>query len=148
MQTEDSGKRLSRRGVLGWLLATSGGSLLGVLLYPVLRYILPPPQAEAVASAVVAGKTKDFPPNSGKVIRFGARPAIVVRLTTGEFRALSAVCTHLGCIVHWNPEQQKIQCPCHAGVFTPDGTVVSGPPPRPLASYPTQLVAGKLRITT
>jgi cytochrome b6-f complex iron-sulfur subunit len=71
---------------------------------------------------------------------------LLLRQKNGEF-ALSAVYAPR---LHraLEPEQQKIQCPCHAGVFTPDGTVVSGPPPRPLASYPTQLVAGRLRITT
>jgi cytochrome b6-f complex iron-sulfur subunit len=91
---------------------------------------------------------ESLPPGTGRVLGEGGKPVLLLRQKNGEFRALSAVCTHLGCIVHWNPEQQKIQCPCHAGVFTPDGAVVSGPPPRPLASYPTQLVAGKLRITT
>lgn len=49
------------------------------------------------------------------------------------FRALSAVCTHLGCRVGWSPDIRRFQCPCHRGVYERDGQVVSGPPPRPLA---------------
>jgi Rieske Fe-S protein len=122
----------SRRSLLGWLLATSSGTLLGVLLYPILRYVMPPPQAEAAAGAVVAGKTKDFPPNSGKIVRFGARPAIVVRLATGEFRAFSAVCTHLQCTVQYRPDLEVVWCACHNGRFDLTGRNVGGPPPRPL----------------
>jgi Rieske Fe-S protein len=128
----DSGAPLPRRDLLGWLLAASGGSLLGVLLYPIVRYVMPPPQTEASAGAVIAGKTKDFPPNSGKVIRFGARPAIVVRLATGDFRAFSAVCTHLQCTVQYRPDLEGIWCACHNGRFDLTGRNVGGPPPRPL----------------
>jgi cytochrome b6-f complex iron-sulfur subunit len=103
-----------------------------VLLYPILRYVIPPPQAEAAAGAVPAGKTKDFPPNSGKIIRFGARPAIVVRLATGEFRAFSAVCTHLQCTVQYRPDLELVWCACHNGRFDLTGRNVGGPPPRPL----------------
>jgi Rieske Fe-S protein len=131
-ETTHSGEGFPRRNLLGWLLATSSGSLLAVLLYPVLRYILPPPQAEAMASSVVAGKTKDFPPNSGKIVRFGSRPAIVVRLTTGEFRAFSAVCTHLQCTVQFRSDLELIWCACHNGRFDLTGRNVGGPPPRPL----------------
>jgi len=106
--------------------------------------------------AAASGPTKKYieldpeslAPGTGRVLGEGGKPVLLLRQKNGEFRALSAVCTHLGCVVHWNAEQQQIQCPCHAGTFTPEGAVVSGPPPRPLASYPTQLVAGKLRITT
>src|SRR4051794_4224628 len=44
-------------------------------------------------------------------------------------RALSATCTHLGCQVQWNSADQKFRCPCHGGVYAPDGTVLDGPPP-------------------
>ncbi len=47
-------------------------------------------------------------------------------------RALSATCTHLGCQVGWDGQANKFRCPCHGGVYAPDGAVVEGPPPRPL----------------
>ena len=46
--------------------------------------------------------------------------------------ALSATCTHLGCQVRWDGDDKKFRCPCHGGVYAADGTVVDGPPPRPL----------------
>jgi Rieske Fe-S protein len=51
-----------------------------------------------------------------------------------QVRALSATCTHLGCQVHWDTQARHFRCPCHGGVYDATGKVVSGPPPRPLAS--------------
>lgn len=69
----------------------------------------------------------------------GQHPAILIRLRPElaqkagvEFKAYSAVCPHLGCIVHLEPGD-SIYCPCHAGYFDPiDGKVVAGPPKKPL----------------
>ncbi|HIC88266.1 MAG TPA: ubiquinol-cytochrome c reductase iron-sulfur subunit [Anaerolineae bacterium] len=59
--------------------------------------------------------------------------AVYVRTDDGQnFRALSNVCSHLGCRVRWIEDQQVFLCPCHNGRFDQDGKVVSGPPPRPL----------------
>ena len=52
-----------------------------------------------------------------------------------DFLAMSNICTHLGCRVRWIADQEQFFCPCHNGVFDKDGTVVSGPPPRPLDRY-------------
>jgi Rieske Fe-S protein len=48
------------------------------------------------------------------------------------YRALSAVCQHLGCRVHWDDGAQQFKCPCHGGIYDREGRVVAGPPPRPL----------------
>ena len=58
-------------------------------------------------------------------------PAFLVR-GGSSIRALSGVCTHAGCTVAWRQDQQHFVCPCHAGTYTLQGAVVSGPPPRPL----------------
>ncbi len=47
-------------------------------------------------------------------------------------KALSAICTHLGCQVEWKRDQEEFVCPCHKGTYAIDGTVLSGPPPAPL----------------
>ncbi len=51
------------------------------------------------------------------------------------YRALSAVCQHLGCRVRWDDGAKQFQCPCHGGVYDRDGRVISGPPPRPLERF-------------
>jgi Rieske Fe-S protein len=126
--------RLGRRTLLNWLIAGGAGTLVGVLLYPVLRFIMPSEQAEALATTVAVAKVGDLPPNTGKVVRFGTRPAILLHLSTGEYRAFSAVCTHLQCTVQYRPDLEAIWCACHNGRFDLTGRNVAGPPPRPLES--------------
>jgi len=58
----------------------------------------------------------------------------IVRTAQG-FYAVSAVCTHLGCITQWKPEANQIACPCHGSKFKPDGTKIEGPAPRPLPHF-------------
>ena len=53
--------------------------------------------------------------------------------------ALSSTCTHLGCRVSWNADDQVLKCPCHGGVFDRTGAVKAGPPPAPLARLETRV---------
>jgi len=63
--------------------------------------------------------------------------------TAGEdFVALSSVCPHLGCQVHWEPQNDRYFCPCHNGVFSPDGVATAGPPAdagQSLLEYPLKV---------
>ena len=69
--------------------------------------------------------------------------------TEESFTALSSICPHLGCRVHWEAHNNRFFCPCHNGVFDPDGMPVSGPPAadgQQLARYPLQIIDGRLFI--
>jgi cytochrome b6-f complex iron-sulfur subunit len=77
----------------------------------------------------------------------GMKPVLVMRLEDQQFRALSLKCTHLGCTVRWDNEEQQLRCPCHGSRFKDDGSVVKGPAKRALAGYPTQLLGTKLQIS-
>ncbi|MEE1753216.1 FAD-dependent oxidoreductase [Streptomyces sp. SP18CS02] len=79
-----------------------------------------------------ADSTDDIEPGGGAVVRVGGRRLAVHRDTTGRLHALSARCTHLGCIVHFNDGEQAWECPCHGSRFDIDGKVVQGPALRPL----------------
>jgi cytochrome b6-f complex iron-sulfur subunit len=59
----------------------------------------------------------------------------IVRAKEGYFYALSAVCTHLGCITNWKSEEGIIACPCHGSKFNIEGIKIDGPAPRPLDRY-------------
>jgi cytochrome b6-f complex iron-sulfur subunit len=85
------------------------------------------------------GKVQDLVPNSGKIVRFGVQPILLMRLADTEWRAFSAVCTHLGCIVQYEPKRKVIWCACHNGAYDLQGRVISGPPPRPLQEYAVHL---------
>jgi cytochrome b6-f complex iron-sulfur subunit len=78
---------------------------------------------------VNAGKPGGYPPDS--VTLDPATGIFVVREAEGFF-ALSAVCTHLGCLTAWKPDLGIIACPCHGSKFNRDGTKITGPAPRPL----------------
>lgn len=70
------------------------------------------------------------------------------RVGETQFIAFSVDCTHLGCPVRWLPGANLFMCPCHGGVFYADGTVASGPPPRPLFQYPVRLQGDEVQILT
>ncbi len=70
------------------------------------------------------------------------------RRSETEFIAFSINCTHLGCPVRWLQDADLFMCPCHGGVFYADGTVASGPPPRPLSRYPVRMRDAMVEIRT
>jgi Rieske Fe-S protein len=57
----------------------------------------------------------------------------------GDVRALDSTCTHLGCRTRFNPESQRIECPCHGGLYDATGQVIGGPPPSPLQVLRTRI---------
>jgi Rieske Fe-S protein len=124
-----------RRSFLNWLLGAWSAGVAGSILYPILRYLVPPDVPEAATRSVTDGKASTLVPNSGRVFPFGSTPAIVIRTPGGEYRAFSAVCTHLACTVQYRPDLQQIWCACHNGHYDLNGRNVSGPPPRPLEPY-------------
>lgn len=75
-----------------------------------------------------------IPPGEGAVLKVGGRPVAVYRDPAGALHRRSAVCTHLKCIVHWNPGEKTWDCPCHGSRFAVDGAVLNGPATRPLAA--------------
>ena len=72
-------------------------------------------------------------PGEGKLVEHEGHRAAVYRDPQGVLRVMSPVCTHLGCIVHWNAAAATWDCPCHGGRYLPTGDVLSGPPTRGLA---------------
>jgi Rieske Fe-S protein len=56
-----------------------------------------------------------------------------------DVRALDSTCTHLGCRTRFNPESQRIECPCHGGMYDATGKVIGGPPPSPLQTLRTRI---------
>jgi glycine/D-amino acid oxidase-like deaminating enzyme/nitrite reductase/ring-hydroxylating ferredoxin subunit len=76
--------------------------------------------------------TEQIAPGSGAVVRRGARPIAIYRDENGVNHEMSAVCTHLGCIVHWNDVANTWDCPCHGSRFQPTGEVLNGPAPERL----------------
>jgi cytochrome b6-f complex iron-sulfur subunit len=78
---------------------------------------------------VNAGKPAEYEIDS---VTFDPQNGIYVVRDAAGFYALSAICTHLGCVTAWKPELDLIACPCHGSKFRKDGSKIEGPAPRPL----------------
>ncbi len=75
---------------------------------------------------------ENVPRGEGRVIMIDGKRVAVHRKDDGTVVKVSAVCTHMGCIVRWNTAEQTWDCPCHGSRFTPDGLVLAGPAESPL----------------
>ncbi len=146
-ETSMRSNRISRRDFLNLILG--GGIIAGLcsISYTIVRYILPPESTEPSPTTVVAARTDELPPGSGKIFRFGEKPGLLVRLPNGEYRAFSAVCTHLDCTVQYRPDLQHIWCACHDGHYDLNGVNIAGPPPRPLERFEVVVKADNIVVS-
>lgn len=80
----------------------------------------------------------ELPEGQRVVVRLRDRPVELMR-QGDRVVARSLVCTHIGCVVRWNPAENLYVCPCHRGRFDENGRVVDGPPTRPLAEISTRV---------
>jgi Rieske Fe-S protein len=157
----DAARRVRRREVVStigfWAATLSAGALIGI---PGARFAVGASLEQKPEYWVRVGRPDALAPDdfTRVVYEFRMKDAwrevkkeglIYVRPirragSSGEFLALSAVCTHLGCNVRWRPEAQRFGCPCHAGFYDANGDVISGPPPRPLRKLETRVRDGVL----
>jgi Rieske Fe-S protein len=100
-------------------------------------------QAGNSGNAALAS-TSEIPVGGGKV--FSAEKVVVTQPTAGEFKAFSAVCTHMQCLVD-KVASGTIDCPCHGSEFSvKNGSVVSGPAPSPLPAQAIKVTGGKIKL--
>jgi cytochrome b6-f complex iron-sulfur subunit len=95
---------------------------------------------------VRVGLLEDLPIGEARLVRHGVSPFFVVRTDAQRVIALSAVCTHVRCILQFDRERRGLACPCHDGRFDLSGNVLSGPPPRPLKTYEVAVRAGEVYV--
>ncbi len=151
---------INRRSFFGALLGVGSAGMGAILAIPVLRYVLYPlyakvagsewsdvgDEAEFTGSKSPVRKTITFTQRDGWREVVSAQSVYVSRAAGGKLEVLSAICPHLGCSVSWQANQDKFICPCHGGVFKPDGEHIGGPPPRGMDALPTQVKDGKLQV--
>jgi Rieske Fe-S protein len=135
-------------------LGTGIAALGAATVYPIIRYIIPPPASGADTTTVSAAKVGDLKPNEGKIFKFGDKPAILILkaggnpLSAASYVAFTAVCTHLGCTVQYRADLSHIWCACHNGHYNLGGQVVSGPPPAPLAEYTVAIKGEEIFVSS
>jgi Rieske Fe-S protein len=149
----------SRRSFLGVLLglaSTTVGVLLGI---PVVRYLLYPLTSGSTASAwTAAGSLSEMTASPVPVSRTlhlkerdgwretASNPTVFLIRKGDTVQALSAICPHLGCILPWDASRNAFVCPCHGGVFGPDGAYRSGPPRRGMDTLQTKVTNGNVMV--
>jgi len=137
---------VGRRRFVNGFLGGSVAALAAAVVYPVIRFISPPRVPEPVTDRVLAGKVAELAEKKWKIFPFGSRPGILVQVAPGEYRALSAMCTHLSCTVQFDEPSKRIWCACHNGWYDLTGRVVSGPPPHPLDTYKVNVVGDEIFV--
>ncbi len=138
---------ITRRGFLKYLMVafSAVATVVGVAV-PVIGYLWPPKtEAGQAGGRVAVADEEDLPVGKGQVFSVANKPVLVIHTSDG-FRALSAVCTHLGCIVYWDEARKVIACPCHAAFFNTNGAVISGPPPAPLPILRVEVKDGRIYV--
>lgn len=136
----------ARRDFLDGALAVGFAACATGMGNPAALYLLPARSRGPGESLVDAGPADRFEPGAARMIQSDGKPILILSVEKNRFRAFSAICTHLGCVVKWDSATRKILCPCHAGVFGADGKVLSGPPPRPLPEYEVIVVGNDVKV--
>lgn len=138
-----SAARATRRSFLSVALGTATAVLSASVLYPLFRFLWPPPN-EPGGEDRVGIPLEEMLVGQSRVVAIKGEPVLVVR-EENRVVALSAVCTHLGCLVKYRGEG-LLDCPCHESVFDMSGNVTGGVAPRPLTSYPVRIVGGQIVV--
>jgi cytochrome b6-f complex iron-sulfur subunit len=134
-----------RRSFLGKVVGGVGAAVAISTLYPVIKYIIPPVKKFSNLTELVVGKASEVPENTGKIFQFNKDKVIVIN-DNGNLTACSAVCTHLGCLVHWDNALNIISCPCHGAKYKQTGEIISGPQPLPLPVFKARVDGENLII--
>ena len=163
MRTTDAGRAESpvsqmRRDLLaglGILLSAAASALVAA---PVIGFLVAPFLRPEPRVWRVVGPLDDFKVGQTVQVVFeqsnplpwdgflAKSSAWLRRESEGYLIAFSINCTHLGCPVRWLPKADLFMCPCHGGVYSQDGNVVAGPPPRALVRYPVRVNNGYVEI--
>lgn len=136
-----------RRAIVNWLwgLLALGAVVEGSWLVTTLFKSHSKKEAQNQKGKIIdAGQVSDFKPGQVKAVPQGQ--FYLSCLEDGSFIALSRTCTHLGCSVPWNTEQDTFICPCHGSSFDKKGLVLTAPAIRPLDYYPLRVENGRIRV--
>jgi Rieske Fe-S protein len=150
---------ISRRGFVGGVVAVVGTIISAVVGLPAIGYVVSPALKKGggdewitlgPVSAIQTGVPTPFTFSVTREVAWRRarinRTVYAVTEDGQNITVFSDACTHLSCKVHWDEERGAFVCPCHDGIFDKQGNVVSGPPPRPLYHFETQIENDQLMI--
>jgi Rieske Fe-S protein len=140
-------EHVSRREFTKFLCLVSGGMAVGSGWVAAKDRLFPP---HRIQGEVFVCHTSEVPPGGTHPFTVsGSRTGfILIHLNDGSWRAYEQKCTHLSCAVFYQPQTDKIQCPCHNGWFDArTGIVLQGPPPRPLPHLEVVIKGDEIYVT-
>jgi len=159
------GNSVSRRNFLKYSIYGIGGLISAALAVPLVRYFFSPALGSAEGGEwIVVARKSDIPIGQPTLIQYEDRKidswivtthrksAWIVTQDGQDFVVYDPHCTHLGCPYTWmetgeeNKGQPHFHCPCHEGIYAIDGTVISGPPPRPLDRVLSQVEGDAIMV--
>ena len=147
---------ITRRNFYEWSVFVLGGIIQAALALPALAYLLIPRRTNTDAGWTDAGSVDALPVDRPVALsilreRQDAWKSSVEEMTVwavkkddSEVVVYSSTCTHLGCGVGWDEEEQHFACPCHQSIFGKDGAVTGGVAPRPLDRFQTRIEGDRL----
>lgn len=148
----------TRRRFLVWMMAIAS-SLLGVILgIPLVNSLVGPKLRSQKEKWIRVAEVQSIPEGEPVRLNFAqseldayiqqsiVHSVWVVKLSPSEITVYSPICPHAGCYFNWSAQLRRFACPCHASVFEINGTVVSGPAPRPLDTLPAKIDNGALFV--
>jgi len=149
---------LNRRDFMKTAIVSIGGLIGAAIGLPAVSYIVGPALKKNTDEWIRLGSVSKVELNTPTLFKTTIETqtgwinaeeefsAYVLTTNGQDFVVMSNICTHLGCRVRWIPDQDGFFCPCHNGVFAKDGSVVSGPPPRPLDRFEVKVEDGVLFV--
>lgn len=154
-----SGAVQPRRSFLGALVAAVSAVVAAFMAIPAVRFLLYPAlhgasgadwfalgKADSFAGPLPIRAEVEIRKRDGWRVSTNRQTVWITRAADGQLRVLSAICTHLGCVVPWKAEIQQFACPCHRAFYAKDGERISGPQRRGLDPLPTKIEDGKLYV--
>ena len=138
--------KFSRKDFLNIAWLASGGLVLSEAAFAGLRFLSPRVGDGEFGGVFALGVADDYPLGSVTPIEGGN--FYVVHLEDGGLLAIYKKCTHLGCVVPYEPTLGEFVCPCHGSAFTLEGDLVNPPAPRPLDLFLLTVVDGQIYVDT
>lgn len=139
-------KNFSRKDFLNLTWAAAGAVALSEAAFVGLRFLAPRVTDGEFGGIFNLGPVEQYP--FGSVTPIEAGRFYLVRLQDGGLLALHRKCTHLGCVVPYEPTQGQFVCPCHGSAFTTEGDLVNAPAPRPLDLFLLTITDGEIYVDT
>lgn len=144
-----------RRKLLGWIVGIINLSIFAAIFGPVIGFVGSPLTRKRQWKWVEIAAIENVPDGSISEIRYALQVrdgyrtvereyAVFLRRNGQQLTAFDPTCTHLGCRIKFQERRRRFICPCHGGVFSDDGRVISGPPPKPLLTHPAKIEEGKV----